>query len=121
MRLDLASFMTVARFDKLRRSYAKRWNAGLSLVDASGMPALRGGKTTTAERQIMKKLLSESLRWGEAPVEMLLDGSIVWLVPLLLNTSLVGGVAATIDQRLLFPNDDGIPAFDVRDAARDLL
>ncbi|MDR1611333.1 MAG: helix-turn-helix transcriptional regulator [Planctomycetota bacterium] len=115
--------MTPSRFRRLRGDYEKKWSARLTLVDEEGrvwMGCPPPGWKSEANPALFKKLIEESLRWGETPVDLCSDGSMIWAVPLLLNSRLAGGVAAAIRKRDLFPNDDGRPRFDIRVAAVEL-
>ncbi|MDR0362917.1 MAG: helix-turn-helix transcriptional regulator [Planctomycetota bacterium] len=119
----LQYFMSPSRFRRLRKDYEGKWMARLALIDGEGV-VLAGkplpGGDAAENRARFKTLVEESLRWGEAPADMFRDGTMAWAVPLMLNTRLVGGVAAVIRRRDLFPGDDGRPRFDIRDAAVEL-
>ncbi|MCD8138314.1 MAG: AraC family transcriptional regulator, partial [Planctomycetaceae bacterium] len=77
--------------------------------------------TSTEGRRLLVTQLRESLRWGNAPFDLLPDGGMVWTVPLMLNQLLVGGVVSYIGRKRLFPVDGDAPlVVDVRVAAEEL-
>ncbi len=120
---DLGGFLDEARFARLRSGYERKWGAHLAVLDPDGMSVMGrpppGGDAPEC-RRLFKTQMQEATRWGDAPFDLLPDGTMVWVVPLMLNQRLVGGVAAHILRRRLYPRDDDLPSVSVREAAVDL-
>lgn len=119
-----AGLPTRAQFARLRAEYAAKWGVSLAVADAEGTLILGKGPEGCVEaerRRLFKRQMQEALRWGEAPFDLLPDGTMVWTAPLMQNLKLTGGVAAHASRRRLFPDGgDDVPAADVRKAAVEL-
>ena len=112
------------QFESLAASYKKRWKADLSVVDANGK--VRFGTEAGCSKnnrncdKLRCKMLEETLRWGDVTAEFCSAKKIIWAVPLLINTKMVGGVIASVSEEKMFPNGQEEPAFDFQAAADDL-
>ncbi|MCD8351790.1 MAG: AraC family transcriptional regulator, partial [Planctomycetaceae bacterium] len=112
-----------ANFARLGDDYGSKWGGRLGVVDDVGtvrMGSLPDEITSPEGRRLVVTQLRESLRWGNAPFDLLPDGGMVWTVPLMVNQLLVGGVTSYIGRKHLFPVDDDVPIVDVRTAAEEL-
>lgn len=92
-------FFTVDQFDRIRSVYEASRQATLAVLDAEGT-LLAGsvpGRRPGDYRDMYVLLINESLRWGEARFDLLPEGSMVWVVPLMMNARLLGGIAAHAD------------------------
>lgn len=115
---------TRAQFARLRAEYAAKWGVSLALADADGV-LVRGkgpeGCDAAECRRLIRRQMQEAVRWGEAPFDLLPDGTMIWTAPLMQNLRLAGGVTAHASRRRLYPDDgDDAPAADVREAAVEL-
>ncbi len=115
-----------ATFERLSRQYRRRWRAPLAVIDTSGRivlgdarPSAGGGRSPAACR-VRRRALEAALRWGEATVEMLEGGRLLWCVPLMHNERTLGGLMASASERSVFPRGGGVAAWDVRAACCDL-
>ncbi len=120
-RLD--RFVDAAAFARLRAGYERKWGAQLALLGLDG--ELRAGRLppggdTPECRRLFTMQMREATRWGDAPFDLLADGTMVWVVPVMLNQRLLGGVAAHIVRRRLYPGGGDDPAVSVREAAVEL-
>ncbi len=117
-------FIGEAQFLKLRSQYERKWGAKLAVLDADGglvMGRLPDGGDTPECRRLFGMQMQEAIRWGDAPFDLLADGTMVWVVPLLLNQRMMGGVAAHLGRKQLFArDDDDTPSVNVREAAVEL-
>lgn len=120
---DLAEFISEAQFQNLRRRYERKWGVKLAILDTDGvlvMGWLPENGENAEFRRLFKMQMHEAMRWGDAPFDLLPDGSMVWVIPIMLNQRLMGGVAAHIARRRLYPGDGDEPSVNVRDAAVEL-
>lgn len=116
--------ITASQFIRLSTTYRKRWGANLLAMDVKG--AILLGQSDCAMfresecAKLRKRLLDETLRWGEAASEFCTGQRLIWVLPLMRNNLLTGGIIAEVREVDLFPSGDGKPLFDIRDAADDL-
>ncbi len=116
--------LSEALFLKLRSAYEAKWGARLAVLDTDGnfiTGHLPDNGDSPENRRLYTMQMRESLRWGDAPFDLLADGTMVWVVPLMLNQRLMGGIAAHITRRSLFSREEeDTPSVNVRDAAVEL-
>ncbi|MCC8180406.1 MAG: hypothetical protein LIP23_05795 [Planctomycetes bacterium] len=115
--------MNAEQFLRLRRRYEKKWSVRLGAVDENGElvsgrlpPALE----STAGRKRVRELILEAVRWGDAAYELLMDGSMAWVGPLLTNSRIDGGLVAHLSKRKMFSDDRDEPIVDARRAGDEL-
>ena len=119
----LEDFISESQFARLRGLYEKKWNSQLAVIDADGIVhcgRLPAGGETTELRRLFKMQMQEAMRWGDAPFDLLPDGSMVWVVPLMLNLRLLGGIVAHVTRQRLYPGNAEEPSVNVREAAVEL-
>ena len=121
--LSLADLLSERTFLRLRSGYERKWGASLAVIDLDGalvMGSLPENGDSPECRRLFKIQMQESLRWGDAPFDLLPDGSMAWMVPLMINLKLLGGVAAHIGPKKLYRNGEDMPSVSVREAALEL-
>jgi AraC-like DNA-binding protein len=89
--------ITARLFSAVRRDYAQKWGCDLALIDLAGRildghPGCEGCSTATEGRDLRKRALLESLRWGEPCVNVCSHGLAYWAAPLMLNSEVTGGL-----------------------------
>ncbi len=110
-------------FEKIFAAYANAWQVCIVLVNAEGQPVVGAFPENSAENlpNLLVLHLHEAVRWGETPFDLLPDGGMLWLAPIITNQKPLGAVVAFLPKERLFPNDDDEPAVDVKAAAEELL
>ncbi len=112
-------------FEHIADAYRRRWGIGLCATEPDGEAVFGQLDCQTAAcdacTEIRRLAIAESMRWGEPAVELCLQRSMVWAVPLMYNAELLGGLVASATESDMFPNDSSAPAIDVRAAWTDLL
>ncbi len=86
------------QFERICSMYENKWDVNLCLMDENGLPVWgtlpdKGGYNG-GFGNLCALLMREALRWGETPFELLPDGKMLWVAPVMLNMRLLGGVAA---------------------------
>lgn len=110
-------------FAQVAAQYRRRWRVPLCACDEEGEVVL--GKSAGAwmagtHAPIRRLAIEEALRWGEPTVEPAPGAALIWAVPLMHNSSLLGGLVAGVAERRLFASGSGKPALDIRLACSDL-
>ncbi len=110
-------------FEKIFAEYARNWQVRLVLVNTEGQPVIGAFPLGSAANlpDLLALHLHEAMRWGEMPFDLLPDGGMLWLAPIITNQKPLGAVAAFLAKEQLFPDDDDEPAVDVKAAADELL
>ena len=91
-----------ACFARIRSAYEGKWSVQLVVLDLDGVPVMGRpppDSDTPECRRLFKTQMQNAARWGDASFELLPDGAMLWMVPLMLNQKLTGGVAAYIPRR----------------------
>ena len=110
-------------FLKLSRQYRRRWRVPLYLIRPDGgiLHGQATGQTGSRNACIIRKGAIESaLRWGDPTVESYDNDRLMWGVPLMHNSRVVGGLIASTTERNVFPRPAGPAALDLRAACTDL-
>ena len=111
-------------FTRLRREYEKKWGVRLVVLHGDGrlfMGTLPPGAGQGEALGLIRRQLTEAMRWGSPPFDLLADGGMVWLSPIMMNQRLLGGVAAFISRRRLYAGEGDIPTVNIREAADELV
>lgn len=119
----LSSLLSRAAFAELAQAYRRRWKVRLCAVDGEGVVIYRDGDEAWmrgGHSHHRRLAVEEALRWGEPAVEPGPGESVLWAVPIMLNTQLLGGLVAGISEKALFPRGTQAPLIDVRRACTDL-
>ncbi|MCC8109982.1 MAG: AraC family transcriptional regulator [Planctomycetes bacterium] len=110
-------------FEAVRTEYEPKWGAVLSAFDTEG-ELVFGDYPPGVDQRVRSAVClhaHEAVRWGEVPFDLLADGGMIWVVPIITNQRPSGAVVASMAKDRLFPNDDDNPAVDVHAAAQELL
>jgi len=99
-----------AAFEILRSRWHSAWPGALGVVDALGETVF--GHILVPPHTTVHAV-AEALRWGE-PCVVGEAEQFCWAVPLTFNARCTGGVIATINESLLFPQGLDRPACDMR-------
>jgi len=112
-------------FHALTATYARSWGRLPVLVNAQG-EAVAGMEDaeddcTFAPRQaaFRRRLIEESVRWGEPSIELCPHGAMVWAVPLMTNAQIRGGLFVTAGADTA--GQSPLPLSEVRRATLELL
>ena len=120
---SLGKFISQTDFKKIQKAYEKQYPALLALFSPQGRQVM--GKTVMDSKSETFKLqyrtiLDRTLRRGEPWVEEYPDGkTCIWVVPLLMNTRLMGGIVASADKSSALETCNGSKA--LHSAATDLV
>ena len=107
-------------FDSLAREY--RWHTGLALSwvrpdgTLGGGAAPPGAPDDAASREARRLAVAEALRWGEATINTYPGGRVIWAVPIMVNSRLLGGVLSSTPEASIFPGEGRTRKVDVRQA-----
>ncbi|MEI7832716.1 MAG: PocR ligand-binding domain-containing protein, partial [bacterium] len=87
--------LTHAAFPSLAESYACSWGLACLLVDAEG--SLLAGTTGCARAESdcaheRRRAVDEAMRWGEASLLLTSRGYLLWAVPVMYNSRVLGGL-----------------------------
>ena len=127
-----ASFLTlekvVPEFKSLARDYYSAWGLSCVLTDAQG---IKIAETDSSSQRCVndhvcaayrKRAIRESLRWGEPSILLCPRGKIIWAVPVMENSLLIGGlVVERVEVATIESDDKSLSAADIGRAATDLL
>lgn len=113
------------RFEAIALKYRKRWGITVLLADPTGRVVAgedgldcSKGPECSALRQ---KAIHEALRWGEPSMLLCPANCIVWAVPLMCNSAVIGGLVAEKVKVAVDEGEDGLlTTSEVRKAALDL-
>ncbi|MCC8164655.1 MAG: AraC family transcriptional regulator [Planctomycetes bacterium] len=110
-------------FETIRLECEQKWGAVLSAFDNDGglVFGIYPPGVNQRTRSVICLHAHEGVRWGEVPFDLLPDGGMIWVVPVITNQRPSGAVVGYIGKEALFPNDDDNPAIDVHAAAQELL
>jgi len=106
----------------LRSAYRRRWKVALTAVRPDGRVAYPdpSAKDPSGSREPYRHAIREALRWGEPTVDFCPPGRLIWAVPLMHNSQLLGGLIASIPEKRVFPDESGTAAIDLRAACGEL-
>ncbi len=111
--------LSATSFKPLHATWTAAWpTTTLVACRADGTP-LHGRCPDGVAPATAAQAISEALRWGE-PAVIEAAGMFCWAVPLMHNAAVLGGLAALIGERTLFPRGIDAPAFDMRAACTAL-
>lgn len=118
----------IEAFQLLSSKYKEKWNVTSILVDLEGNKVAGEGLRCSesmdnqACRSERKRAVYEALRWGEPSILPCSSNYIIWAVPVMMNSSVYGGIVAEQVRMASSDLDDGaLSPSDVRKAAADLL
>jgi AraC-like DNA-binding protein len=112
----------------LAAAYRRRWRAPLCVIEAEGA-RLAGACGCDRDARAAdgvcdgwrRQALTEALRWGEATVCPCPGRRLIWAVPVMRNSRVLGGVLAAVSERRGLPSPEtGRARFDARAACADL-
>lgn len=114
-------------FERLAHAYQRAWGLGCVLTDPDGNVVAGseghsdcvGGGDCTSTR---KRAIEEALRWGEPSMLLCPNNRVIWAVPLMENSALIGGLV--VERAAVDPLETGqgcLSPADIRRAAIDLL
>ncbi len=119
----IATFVTEDQFTGLEASYGKKWDVSLVLFDSSGGPA-RGRPAPHYDIEevacTIRTHIEEAIRWGEPSFALMPDGAMMWLVPIMVNSRVLGCVASFMSAGKLSAGSDSGLFVAVRHAAEEL-
>lgn len=109
--------------------YQSTWGICCVVADADGqihsgkmacMEDCAGGQECAGAR---RRAIAESARWGEPSVTLCPQGIVIWAVPMMVNSQLLGGLVAATHDTSTPGVSDGVVLSprDIRRAANDLL
>ena len=111
-------------FVRIRDAYRRRWGIPLRVVDADGGhvigPACCERATALPCRQTCAFAVAEALRWGEPTIEICPGKRLIWAVPLMHNQDVLGGLLASIEERVALSGAGPTGPPDIRRACADL-
>ncbi|MHB9022779.1 MAG: helix-turn-helix domain-containing protein [Armatimonadota bacterium] len=111
-------------FTALAAAYAQRWRIPCALTDSQGLtisgdPGCQRECRNAAEcLAAHRRAVDEAVRWGEPSVSLCPWGRMFWMVPVMLNARVLGGLLSTRPES---PDAPVLTTRDVRRAAFDLL
>ncbi len=110
---------------ELSQQYRRRWGVGLHATDSEGRPLLEklsgGAGRRERWRRVCVLALGEALRWGEPAVQSGEGGLLLWAVPVMRNSQMLGGLVAATNEKWMFPDSDSAsPRIDTRQACAAL-
>lgn len=118
----LCGFLEGERFAALCAEYEAKWSVELGILDAAG--SLYAGRAPENDpeqnAELYAMLMGEAVRWGEARFDLVPSGGMIWVVPLMCNERLVGGVLAHSAQGTLLVEEQGGEIDRAYDAAKEL-
>ncbi|MCL5103805.1 MAG: helix-turn-helix domain-containing protein [Armatimonadetes bacterium] len=111
----------------LARRYNEMWGLRCTLTDARGNTVARDAESEAPEAipghvPSRGRAIEEALRWGEPSMLLCPKGFVVWAVPVMENSMVVGGLV--VEQVSVGARDEGkwtLSPMEIRHAARDLL
>jgi AraC-like DNA-binding protein len=114
-------------YEGLARSYYRAWGLGCVLTDPSGVvvAGLDGYADCPGSAEcasMRRRAVEEALRWGEPSMLLCPNNRVIWAVPIMKNSALVGGLV--VEQAAVDPLDTGrgcLSPANIRRAAIDLL
>lgn len=111
-------------YEPIARAYYRAW--GLRCVMANAHGAVVAGRASCAKTQagcapIRKRAIEEALRWGEPSMLLCPTGQVVWAVPVMENSVVIGGLV--VEQVSVGHDERGraMSPRNIRRAALDLL
>ncbi len=114
-------------FRRLASAYADRWQVGLCAVSTDGRPVLSGGQCGKCEAtndgdcdEARAFAVGEGLRWGEPSITQCPDRRMLWAVPLMRNSEVIGGRGASATEEQVLSGVGGWPALDIPRVCADL-
>jgi len=116
------------RFQSVAQKYHDSWGLPCVLtdifgriVDGCGAPNLTCNSDTECN-SMRRKAIKEALRWGEASMLLCPSGYITWAVPVMHNSTAIGGiVVGKVEVGTLEKQGVALSPSDIRRAATDLL
>lgn len=103
--------------------YRRRWHVRLCVVTQQGRVFYTDAEepwSAPRAAEARRLAVKETLRWGEPAVVPGPRQTILWAVPIMLNTQLLGGLVAGTSEQWLFPRGLDQPRIDVRAACTSL-
>ena len=112
-------------FEALALKYRKKWGILVVLTDEKGGIVCGDGPLDCSKGSecsaIREKAVIEALRWGEPSMLICPGNCIVWAVPVMCNSAVIGGLVAAKVKVAVEESDGGMfSASDIRKAASDL-
>ena len=111
-------------FDVLSRAYSKAWGLDCVLTDVDGC-LIAGAAPCENDPDCAfarKRAIEEALRWGEPSLLLCPMNYVIWAVPVMQNSAVVGGIVV---EKAVFGSSEGesgsLSPSDIRRAAMDLL
>lgn len=127
LKMPIDSFANIIPlYNEIANRYYKCWNLCCKLCDHNGRIVLDKDGTecsckTLSSSVERKKAIDEALRWGEPSLLLSSKGSLIWAIPIMENSLVIGGFVVE-------SNSDGSDAAvqtmstsDIRKAVNDLL
>lgn len=100
-------------FQELSGEYREAWGLEIFVVTPDGK-CVRGRCMPACGQQphcleLRQRAVAESLRWGEATIHSCPGNQLIWAVPIMYNSEVLGGIVAYTEETRVFQ-----PSFDIR-------
>ncbi len=110
-------------FERLARAYLRSWGLRCVLADpygavVAGATVCEDGASSAGCVETRRRAVEEALRWGEPSMLLCPAGYVLWAVPVMENSVVVGGIV--VEEASVGETGSLSPA-DMRRAASDLL
>lgn len=111
-------------FDAMNAEYRRQWRISLCACDRSGKVVM--GKTgcncedSSACNLARQNAIAEAVRWGDPTITFCPQKRLIWAVPLMYNSQVLGGLLAQTTEQRVFPDKSGQAALDIRKASQEL-
>ena len=114
-------------FEAVSRAYARTWGLHCVLADANGKavaccPACPDCSNDQLCPSARKRAIEEALRWGEPSMFLCPSNFVIWAVPIMINSVVIGGLVA--EKVSVGDSERGgrfLTPVEIRQAAGDLL
>lgn len=110
-----------ATFEQLEHEYRRVWGLHCVLTDSDGNIVAGDSMCNTDCLETRKRAIEEALRWGEPSMLQCPEGYIIWAVPVMHNSMVIGGIVAEKVQVGISRDGGSLSPADTRRAASDLL
>lgn len=106
-------------FQQISQDYAERCSVQLCAVTSDGEIVFQRGRCDRCEdagddcAEARAFAVSESLRWGEPSVTTCPGGGMLWAVPIMHNSRVLGGLVAAASEERVLSGLDGEPPLDI--------
>lgn len=109
---------------QVAREYTEKYPFDLYAIDPDGCRILGRPACTNCDSteclEVRKLALQEALRWGDPTVESCPDGHLIWAIPIMHNSQVLGGIIAGMAETELANSGGGSSGIDVQNACTNL-